>query len=184
MLNDQFMTESKTDRLVDAATRAACTESERSPPRGISSSQSVGTLVGHANRPLTAEFCERAMIKNTVSLSWRIGRAVMLANKQGRIGQVGQIIIDALGGPGTGKVLFAGKITEVSRRVYKGHTVGEISISAIAQDEMDDANTVVYSGIMRSMPLSDGPMSAADSQSRSKMRTSMRSWSETGRKTF
>lgn len=97
----------------------------------------MGTLVGHANRPLTAEFCRRAMIKNTLSLSWRIGRAVMLANKEAQIGRIGEVVIDALGGTRTGRVLFAGKITSVTRKVYKGHTVGEVIIGSVLPDEDD-----------------------------------------------
>lgn len=98
----------------------------------------VGTLIGFAARPLTAEFCKAAMIKNTTSLSWSLGRAVTLANKQANIGQIDKILIDALGGPETGRLLFAGKITHVSRRVYKGHTVGEVEITALENDEEDD----------------------------------------------
>ena len=110
----------------------------------------MGTLVGQAHRPLPAEFCDKAMIKNTVSLSWRLGRAVMLANKQGQIGNVGEILVDALGGPSTGKVLFAGKVVEVSRRVYKGHSIGEVVIAAVNDDQDDEDSLVRYEGLMKS----------------------------------
>lgn len=106
--------------------------------RSLSDTSTVGTLIGYAARPLTAEFCRRAMIKNTTSLSWRLGRAVTLANKNANIGQIDKILIDALGGPETGRLLFSGKITHVSRRVYKGHTVGEVEITALSYDEEDD----------------------------------------------
>lgn len=93
------------------------------------------------------------MITNTVSLSWRIGRAIALARRQSNIGHVGRIIVDAVGGGGSAKVLFAGKITDVRRRyvschsllhgctfygvlrLYKGHTIGEVVITALPPDE-------------------------------------------------
>lgn len=77
---------------------------------------SLQSLTGAAKRPLTVEECRRFAVKNTVSLAWRIGRAVDFARKQHAIGQVGQVIIDAVGGADTAKLLFAGKIVEVSRR--------------------------------------------------------------------
>lgn len=132
--------------------------------------QTVGTLVGHAIRPLTAEFCQRAMIKNTISLSWRIGRAVMLANKQGRIGDVGNVVIDALGGFSTGRVLFAGKVIEVTRRVYKGHTVGEVTIAPLSQDDKVEDASDEYDGILKS---EKETLDKTDVQYRSRMRTSM-----------
>ena len=77
----------------------------------------MGSLTGAAKRPLTVEECRRFAVKNTVSLAWRIGRAVDFARKQHAIGRVGQVIIDAVGGAETAKLLFAGKIVEVSRRL-------------------------------------------------------------------
>lgn len=135
------MDRAKTSKLVDSALRAACTESKLSKPEPLELMNSVGTLIGYAARPLTAEFCRTAMIRNTTSLSWRLGRAVMLANKQANVGQIDRILIDALGGPSTAKLLFAGKITQVSRRVYKGHTVGDITLAALPADEEEDADS-------------------------------------------
>ena len=111
-------------------------------------SWAVGTLVGHANRPLTAEFCQKAMIKNTVSMSWRLGRAVMLAQRQGNIANVGPILVDALGGAETGGVLFAGKIIGIDRRVYKGHSIGEVVVAAVKGDEEGEGPS--YEGIIKS----------------------------------
>jgi DUF917 family protein len=74
------------------------------------------SLTGAAKRPLTVEECRRFAVKNTVSLAWRIGRAVDFARKQYAIGKVGQVIIDAVGGDQTAKLLFAGKVVEVSRK--------------------------------------------------------------------
>jgi DUF917 family protein len=147
------MTTAKTDRFVDVALRAACVESESRIPALNSSrlTRIVGTHVGAAIRPLTADFCQKAMIKNTVSQSWRLGRAVVLAQKTGRIGEIGSILIDALGGPSTARMLFAGKITDVQRRVYKGHSVGEVVIAAMEQDEdVEGRSSEKYHGVMKS----------------------------------
>jgi len=108
-----------------------------------------------ASRPLEANYVEIAMIKNTVSLSWRIGRVIALARKQSSLSRIGSILVDAVGGPSSAKVLFMGKITDVRRRsvlfysfllqaliclsVYKGHTVGEVVITALTmEDEVED----------------------------------------------
>ncbi|KAL7422066.1 hypothetical protein Q5752_003841 [Cryptotrichosporon argae] len=129
--NVMFMTHAKNDRMIDSSLRAACVE--------------MGTLVGHANRPLSAEFCETAMVKNTVSLSWRLGRTVMLANKQAQIANIGSLLVDALGGSDTARVLFAGKVVEVNRRSYKGHSVGELVVAAVeAEDE-----SMVFEGVVK-----------------------------------
>ena len=122
----QFMTSARHHKTIDSAMRAACVD--------------MGTHVGTSFRPQSAQSCQRSMIKNTVSMSWRLGRAVRLANLQGRIGAIGNILVDALGGPSTGKVLYAGKIIEVSRRVYKGHTIGEVVIAPLAMDDHDNGD--------------------------------------------
>jgi len=72
--------------------------------------------VGLASRPLDTEYVGTAMIKNTVSLSWRIGRAIALARKQSSLSRIGSIVVDAVGGSKSAKVLFMGKITDVRRR--------------------------------------------------------------------
>ncbi|EJT98542.1 hydantoinase [Dacryopinax primogenitus] len=133
--NVMFMTRVKGDRDHDAAFRACCTE--------------MGTSVGCALRPLTAGYCRKAMINNTVSLAWRIGRAVALARKSAQIGNVGNIIVDALGGKETGRVLFSGKIVDVSRSIYKGHTIGRVTIQALADDsEPTDGPVEKYKGTL------------------------------------
>ncbi|KIJ04591.1 hypothetical protein PAXINDRAFT_22115, partial [Paxillus involutus ATCC 200175] len=124
--NVMFMTKAKKDTDVDASFRAACIE--------------MGTHVGLASRPLRAKDLGVCMIVNTVSLSWRIGRAIALARKQSSIGQIGQVIVDAVGGSKTAKVLFSGKISDVRRRLHKGHTIGEVVITALSSGEDSDDN--------------------------------------------
>lgn len=76
----------------------------------------VRTLAGVASRPLRVEDLGVSMIVNTVSLSWHIGRAIALARKQSNIDLIGQVVVDAVGGSKTAKVLFSGKIIDVGRR--------------------------------------------------------------------
>jgi DUF917 family protein len=118
------MTKAKHYKEVDAVLRAGCVE--------------MGTHAGAALRPLTKTQLELMLIRNTISQSWRIGRAVALANKQSNIGNIGSILVDAMGGSKAAKVLFAGKIVELGRRIYKGHTYGEIVIQALAASEEED----------------------------------------------
>ncbi|KAG2041137.1 hydantoinase [Suillus americanus] len=123
--NVMIMTKAKRDIDVDASLRAACVE--------------MGTHVGLASRPLKADYVDNAMIKNTVSLSWRIGRAIALARKQSSLSRIGSILVDAVGGSNSARVLFMGKITDVGRRLYKGHTIGEVIITALTvDDDIDD----------------------------------------------
>ncbi|KAH7926166.1 hydantoinase [Leucogyrophana mollusca] len=122
--NIMIMTKAKRDIDVDASLRAACVE--------------MGTHVGQATRPLVAESLKASLIVNTISLSWRIGRAVALARKQSSLSQIGAILVDAVGGSSTARVLFSGKITDVQRRVYKGHTVGKVIITALAVDDVEE----------------------------------------------
>ncbi|KAI6168449.1 hydantoinase [Pisolithus thermaeus] len=126
--NIMIMTRAKRDTDADAALRAACVE--------------MGTDVGLASKPLKAKDLQMSMISNTVSLSWRIGRAIALARKQSNIRQVGRIIVDAVGGSRSAKVLFSGKIADVRRRLYKGHTIGEVVITALAYENDDSSEAI------------------------------------------
>ncbi|WWD16126.1 hypothetical protein CI109_100551 [Kwoniella shandongensis] len=119
-----IITTAKHYKDIDKILRACCME--------------MGTAADAAARPLTKSECTEAMIRNTVSQSWRLGRAVALANKQAQIGNVGNILVDALGGPKAARVLFVGKIFSVGRRLYKGHSYGEIEIHALAGDESEE----------------------------------------------
>lgn len=157
------MTRARRDTDVDAVLRAACVEmgcvmpslslvhdvdvdADHDMDAGGWGGAKHRTHVGLASRPLRVADLDRMLIANTVSLAWRIGRAVMLAKKQSGLGRIGQVVVNAVGGPNTARVLFSGKITDVRRRcvyffrvfstgdvhgrgrVYKGHTIGEVVI--------------------------------------------------------
>lgn len=132
------MTKAKHYKDIDRILRAGCME--------------MGTAAAVAARPLTKAEVQKAVVRNTVSQSWRLGRAVVLARKDAQIGRVGEIIVDALGGTKTARVLFAGKVTEVGRRLHKGHSHGEIVIQALAaeDEEAADGDQRSYQGVMKS----------------------------------
>lgn len=157
----QYMTKVKEHKGIDAALRAAIVTSTFSHSyfgckgcRLIASFDHhlpVGSHGGNARKPMTAAFAQKCMIKNTVSLAWRIGRACLLANKTNQISNIGPILVDALGGSDTAKVLFKGKITGLSRTLFKGHTIGEVTIGASEMADVDDEDkTERFAGSVKS----------------------------------
>jgi DUF917 family protein/N-methylhydantoinase A/oxoprolinase/acetone carboxylase beta subunit len=88
----------------------------------------MGSAVGTADAPVTGEETRRWAVEHTISLSWRIGREVARARKENRIDNVAESIIDAVGGPETGRVLFKGKIVGVERKLWNGHVYGEVIV--------------------------------------------------------
>lgn len=128
------------DRIVDLSLRAACTE--------------MGSRVGLAANPCTAERMRKCGLPNTMSLAWRIGRAVTKCQHDGTAALAADKIIAEIGGPSTAKKLFAGKIVQVDRRVFKGHTHGEIVIKELEENEIDgddddSSSTMVTGGTLR-----------------------------------
>lgn len=144
----QYMTKVKEHKGIDAALRAAIVTSTFSHSYFgckrcrlialFNYHRPVGSHGGNARKPMTAAFAQKCMIKNTVSLAWRIGRACLLTNKTNQISNIGPILVDAFGGPDTAKVLFKGKITGLSRTLSKGHTIGEVTIGASEMADVDD----------------------------------------------
>jgi N-methylhydantoinase A/oxoprolinase/acetone carboxylase beta subunit/DUF917 family protein len=141
--NNTFMTSAKHYFDIDRILRAGCVE--------------MGTHADVAARPLEKSFLRKALVRNTVSQAWRLGRAVALATKQANIGNVGRVLVDAVGGDKAARVLFAGKVTEVGRHMHKGHTVGELTIQALATDEEDDPESPKqrFEGVLKSKPSLD-----------------------------
>ncbi|KAL5382674.1 hypothetical protein PMIN06_002218 [Paraphaeosphaeria minitans] len=88
----------------------------------------LGSHVGTADGPVTGAETRRWAVEHTISLSWRIGREVIRARKENRIDIVAESIIDAVGGPQTGRVLFKGKIVGVERKLWMGHIYGEVIV--------------------------------------------------------
>ncbi|ORY87023.1 hypothetical protein BCR37DRAFT_390741 [Protomyces lactucae-debilis] len=122
---NMIMTKASNDRIVDTALRAACTE--------------MGSRVGMAVKPTTVDRVRKYAVLNTMSLAWRIGRAIYVCQRKAQVMQVADRIIDQVGGPTTAKKLFAGKIVEVESKVSKGHSYGSITIEPLSKDADEGA---------------------------------------------
>ncbi|KAG9904660.1 DUF917-domain-containing protein, partial [Aureobasidium melanogenum] len=90
----------------------------------------MGSHVGCAEGPVTGAETKRWAVEHTISLAWRIGRAVAAARQNHRIDTVAESIIDEVGGPEAAKVVFKGKIIGVERTLRNGHVYGEVIIES------------------------------------------------------
>lgn len=117
------MTKTCDDRIIDRTLRAPAIE--------------MGYYVGLAARPTTTELVKKWSVRNTMSQAWRIGRCIARAGRTNTMSTVTEQIIEEIGGSSTAKLLFRGKIVGVERRLYKGHSHGEIVIQEIPNDMLD-----------------------------------------------
>lgn len=117
------MTKSSDDEAIDRTLRAPAIE--------------MGYYVGLAAKPTNTDLVRKWSIRNTVSQAWRIGRCIARAKRMNTINTVAEQIVYEVGGPSTAKILFRGKIIGVERRLFKGHSHGEVVIQAVLSDEGD-----------------------------------------------
>jgi DUF917 family protein len=134
-----LMTKTTNDEIVDRALRASCAE--------------MGSRVGMAAKPTTKERVVKYSVLNTMSLAWRIGRCIARAKAHNTTSSIAEQMIEEVGGPETAKVLFRGKIIGVERRLWKGHSYGEITIQQIADEEQESSSglrkTVAEGGVLK-----------------------------------
>lgn len=123
-----IMTKAPNDEIVDRALRASCSE--------------MGSRVGMAARPTTTDRVIKYGILNTLSLAWRIGRCIARARTTNTLNTVVEQIVEEIGGSKTAKVLFRGKIVNVERRLYKGHSYGEITIRQTDESELESTTSI------------------------------------------
>jgi DUF917 family protein len=121
------MTKAPTELAAERALRAALSQ--------------MGSHVGCAKGPVSGKNTKAWVVENTMSLAWRIGRAVALSRCTQTVDTVAESIIAEVGGPESAKVLFKGKIVGVERVLRMGHAYGEVVIEATstlgdAQDGM------------------------------------------------
>lgn len=118
------MTKARTELDAERAFRAALSQ--------------MGSHVGCAKGPISGANTKSWVVENTISLSWRIGRAVALSRCSNAIDTVAESIIEEVGGPESAKLLFRGKIVGVERSTKMGHSYGEVIIeSSDARDPND-----------------------------------------------
>jgi DUF917 family protein len=136
--NTIIMTRAANDEIVDRALRASCSE--------------MGSRVGMALKPTTTDKVKRYGVSNSTSLAWRIGRCIARAHATNTVSRVAESIIEEVGGEKTAKILFRGKIVAVERRLFKGHSYGEITISGLPADEEENKGAmpaVATDGILK-----------------------------------
>ncbi|KAJ3719783.1 hypothetical protein C8R42DRAFT_671796 [Lentinula raphanica] len=135
--NHMIITSATSERQIERAFRAALSE--------------MGSHVGCAKGPCSGKDMKTWVIKNTMSLSWRIGRSVALCRAQNNIDHIAEAIIDEVGGAEAAKILFKGKIVEVERKTVKGHSYGEVVISAadVTGNERDSGKPVEFGGRLK-----------------------------------
>lgn len=120
------MTSANSEKMIERAFRAALSE--------------MGSHVACAKGPCSGRNAKSWVVENTISLAWRVGRAVALCKSRNELDSVTDVIIDEVGGKESAKVLFKGKIVGVDRRVVKGHVYGEVVIAAIESEETEEGD--------------------------------------------
>lgn len=123
-----IMTRASNDEIVDRALRASCSE--------------MGSRVGMAAKPTTKALVTQHGVQNTISLAWRIGRCIAKAEASNSMSTIAEAIVEEAGGSKSAKVLFRGKIVAVERRLFKGHSYGEVHIASVSTEEDDGAGIV------------------------------------------
>ena len=111
------MTGASSDAHVERIMRAALSE--------------MGSQVGFADAPVSGAEVKRWVVENTISQSWRIGRAVMKARKTNNLDNVAETIIEECGGHEGARVIWKGKIVRVERTLRTGHVYGECVIEGM-----------------------------------------------------
>lgn len=111
------MTQAKSELMVERAFRAALSQ--------------MGSHVGCAKGPVSGKNTKSWVVEHTISLSWRIGRAVALSRQLNQIDTVAESIINEVGGGESARVLFKGKILGVERTLRMGHVYGDVIIEAM-----------------------------------------------------
>ncbi|KXH38593.1 hypothetical protein CNYM01_10836 [Colletotrichum nymphaeae SA-01] len=123
-----LMTKARTELDAERAFRAALSQ--------------MGSHVGCAKGPVSGRDTKSWVVENTVSLSWRIGRAVAMARCTNAIDTVAEAVVDVVGGQESARVLFRGKIVGVESVTRMGHAYGEVIIEGCT-DGGNDGNGAV-----------------------------------------
>lgn len=115
--NTMIIADSKSDFLLEKVMRASLSE--------------IGATVDVINPPMTADEVDLKTVHGSLSLAWRIGRAVRIGRQKSETSRMPEIILKSFGD--TGSLLFTGKIVGVERKLFKGHVWGEL----ILQEDED-----------------------------------------------
>ena len=108
------MTESVNDLTTERIIRASLTQ--------------MGSHVACADGPVTGSDTKKWVVEHSISLAWRIGRAVAQARQSNQVDNIAEEIVKEVGGTETATVLYKGKIVGVERTLRTGHVYGEVTI--------------------------------------------------------
>jgi DUF917 family protein len=111
---DQLMAAAKDETMVERVFRAVLAE--------------LGSAVAVAFGPYSGLQTRQYAVQHTLSLAWRIGRAVASCRAKRDLDHVAEAIVNAVGGNRAARVLGKGKVVGVERRLLKGHAYGEVII--------------------------------------------------------
>lgn len=129
-------------------TRAPKDEDVDRPLRGALSE--LGSLVGLAPAPTTGAAVRQFAVQHSLSLAWRIGRAIAQSVARHNAARAAETVIDELGGSSSARVLFRGKITAIERTLRKGLSVGVLHIAATADEDISEqAEAMAKGGALR-----------------------------------
>lgn len=120
--NDFLITGAQSNLYVEKMMRAALAE--------------IGAHVGVVNVPMSSNDLVDYTVHHSLSTAWRIGRAVRIARQKFEIEKLPERIIESVGGPVTGRKIFAGKIVGIEKKLFKGHVYGEVIIENEEKDKM------------------------------------------------
>lgn len=112
--NKFLITEAQSMLYVEKIARAALAE--------------VGSHIGVVNTPMTAEQIRSMTVRNSLSVAWRMGKAVRIARQKHEIDKLPERILESIGGTTAGRRIFMGKIIGVEKKLFKGHVYGEVVI--------------------------------------------------------
>lgn len=112
--NDFLITNAQSDMYVERMMRAALAE--------------IGAHVGVVNVPMTTNDLKEMTVHHSLSVAWRIGRAIKIARSKFEIDKLPERILSSVGGHTSGRIIFDGKIIGVEKKLFKGHVYGEVLI--------------------------------------------------------
>ncbi|TEA17864.1 hypothetical protein C8034_v012022 [Colletotrichum sidae] len=129
-----LMTKARTELDAEGAFRAALSQ--------------MGSHVGCAKGPVSGRDTKSWVVENTVSLSWRIGRAVAMARCSNTVDRVAEAIVDEVGGEESARVLVprqdfiiegssaSGKGTEKLKIPFKNENILAKKVDAEGSEEI------------------------------------------------
>ncbi|MCJ1468849.1 hypothetical protein MMC07_007479 [Pseudocyphellaria aurata] len=126
--------------LADAKGNVSCVVSADSNKRVESLLRSacieLGNAAAVATKPLSGAVVKQYAIQNTLSQAWYLGRAFCQAGKKKTD------VVEEIFKICPGRLLYTGKIIDVTRDVSRGYTVGRCRISSLSADEKNKSSSL------------------------------------------